>query len=281
MQRLLVSGAGGFVGSRIMQQLAAHFELCSFPQGMLAQANEEAVCTAIAKASPNVVLHTAAISDTAYSEAHPEASYRANVALPMWMARGARQAGAKLVCFSSDQVYGGEVEIGPFSESLPAHPINVYGRHKLEAEQRVLDLLPEAVMLRATWMYDFPGYGLPVRGNLLLNLLAAALRSEPMRFSRNDYRGVTYVRHAIELLPPAMRLPGGVYNFGSENHLNMVETARDFSNALGLSIHIEQTGSARSLAIDCSKLRQNGISFLDTQAGLRQCLRDYGLPTEA
>ncbi len=40
MKKLLVSGAGGFVGARIMTQLAGRYELCAFPKGMLAAADE-------------------------------------------------------------------------------------------------------------------------------------------------------------------------------------------------------------------------------------------------
>ena len=61
------------------------------------------------------------------------------------------------------------------SEALNLHPANIYGQYKLEAEQRVLELCPDSVHLRASWMYDLPGYGLPIRGNLPLNLLRAAL----------------------------------------------------------------------------------------------------------
>ena len=73
-------------------------------------------------------------------------------------------------------------------------------------------------------MYDLPGYGLPIRGNFLLNLLTAAMRQETLRFSARDYRGITYVREAVERLTQAMELPGGVYNFGSENDCDMVTT---------------------------------------------------------
>ena len=38
MKKLLVSGAGGFVGARIMTQLAGRYELCAFPKRMLAAA---------------------------------------------------------------------------------------------------------------------------------------------------------------------------------------------------------------------------------------------------
>ena len=82
------------------------------------------------------------------------------------MARAAAETGAKLVAFSSDQVYSGAAQEGPLPETLSLSPSNIYGQHKLEAEQRVLEVLPDAVFLRVPWMYDLPGYQLPIRGNL-------------------------------------------------------------------------------------------------------------------
>lgn len=202
MKKLLVSGAGGFVGARIMTQLAGRYELCAFPKGMLAAADEQTVADWVRREQPDVIVHTAALSDTGYSEKHPDESYRANVLLPCWMAAAAQKSGAKLVAFSSDQVYTGLTEHGPFDEDTPLSPANVYGRHKQEMEHRVLDILPDAVLLRAAWMYDLPGYGLPIRGNFLLNLLTAAMRQETLRFSARDYRGITYVREAVERLTP-------------------------------------------------------------------------------
>ena len=38
MKKILVTGAGGFVGSRVMQQWAGRYALCAFPQGFLAAA---------------------------------------------------------------------------------------------------------------------------------------------------------------------------------------------------------------------------------------------------
>ena len=94
--------------------------------------------------------------------------------LSVWLARAAAEIGAKLVAFSSDQVYAGVEQSGPLPETIPLKPANVYGQGKLEMEQRVQALCPGAVLLRATWMYDLPGYRLPIRGNLPLNLLRAA-----------------------------------------------------------------------------------------------------------
>ena len=277
MQRVLVTGAGGFVGARILQQWQGRFCLLRLPAGFLARAGEREVLAEVTALAPQVILHTAALSDTGYCEANPVQSYRANVLLPLWLARAARQVGAALVCFSSDQVYAGVAQPGPLPESLALHPANVYGRHKLEAEQRVLDCLPEAVLLRASWMYDLPGYGLPIRGNLPLNLLGAALRGQSLRFSPQEYRGVTYVRQAVALLEPVLALPGGVYNYGSENPLDMLQTARCFAQAMGLQVPLAPLDRRRNLAMDCARLRQYGICFDSTAQGIRRCLRDYGL----
>lgn len=278
MRKVLVSGAGGFVGARIMTQLADHYTLCAFPKGMLAAADEAAVAELVRREQPDVILHTAAISDTGYSEQHPAESYRANVELPLWIAQVARQTGAKLVSFSSDQVYAGLDAVELFTEDRPLSPANVYGRHKLEAEQRVLDTLPDAVLLRATWMYDLPGYGLPIRGNFLLNLLTAAMRQETLRFSGSDYRGITYVREAVERLSDAMELPGGVYNFGSGNDCDMYATAERACALLNMHPALEKADWQRCLLMDGSKFRAAaGVGFGDTLTGLTHCLRDYGL----
>lgn len=277
MKKILLTGAGGFVGSRICQQWQGRYELCTLPRGFLCTADEAAIRAQVETLRPDVILHTAALSDTGFCARHPAEAYRANVELPVWLARAARQTGAKLVAFSSDQVYAGVQQPGPLPETLVLRPANIYGQYKLEAEQRVLDLCPDSVHLRAAWMYDLPGYGLPIRGNLPLDLLRAAIKGETVRFSRSDHRGVTYVRQVIENLVPAMELPGGVYNFGSGNAEDMVCTARQFAKALGISIKITEESWNRNLVMDAAKLERFGIRFDTTQQGIRRCLRDYGL----
>ena len=144
---ILVTGASGFVGGKIMR-MCKDVVACPSLRGL----SEDEIKRIVEESGVDTIIHTAAISDVGACQANPEASYIANVQIPIYIAKAAKNA--KLIYFSSDQVYTGVDEEGPYSEDM-AKPNNVYANHKLEMEQRVLDISPDAVMLRAEWMYDY------------------------------------------------------------------------------------------------------------------------------
>lgn len=262
--RILLTGSKGFVGARIAQRLEV------IPAPSLRDMDEGTVQAMVDRTEPDVIVHTAAISDIGACERDPEASYRANVEIPLRLAK----TGVKCVMFSSDQVYGGHAGEGPYAEGDVA-PANTYARHKLEMEHRVLDVNPDCVLLRATWMYDMPLYGVTNRGNFLVNMLAA--RRGHISLPVGQYRGLTYVRDVADMIVPALSAPGGAYNFGSENDLTMGETARRFSDLLGLEVAIEDVGERHHLWMDCAKARAVGICFPNTMDGLKKCITDYSI----
>ncbi len=287
---VMIAGAHGFTGSRAMEYYP---EAVPVPGELLRNADHR-LADFIRAAEPQIIINAAAVSDIGTCERNPEASYAANVTLPVILAGAARETGAKLISFSSDQVYTGLPESGPYREDSPLPvPANVYARHKLEAEQRVLDIAPDAVLLRAAWMYDMPlyrgtalpdspGYAAPSphanRGNFLITVLDAVLHGRPLSFSSRRYRGITYVRQAVSFLDQASRLPGGVYNYGSENDRNMLETAKALLRELGLEYPVQDSGLVQhNLWMDCSRIRRLGIDFDTTVQGFRRCISDYGL----
>ena len=154
MKRILVTGASGFVGSRFVERWKKKYTILAPGHGEMDITDVVSVERYCMEEVPDVVVHLAAISNTGYCEQHPEESSRVNVEGTCNMALASARCGAKLVFFSSDQVYNGNRESGLLTEDIAVAPENVYGRHKLEAEQRVLGICPETVALRATWMYD-------------------------------------------------------------------------------------------------------------------------------
>ena len=143
--KILITGAHGFVGNRLMQDLD---DTVAAPS--MRSMSEEQIRNMIEKSRADVIIHTAAISDVGTCEKDPGASYEANVRLPLFLAKAAKEQ--KMICFSSDQVYRGCAGEGSYKEE-DASPCNVYGRHKLEMEQRVLDVKPDAVMIMMSHFY--------------------------------------------------------------------------------------------------------------------------------
>lgn len=260
---ILVTGPNGFVGARIMDALSG-----AVASPSLREADKESVKRLMDTVQPDLIIHTAAMSDIGCCAKDPEGSYRANVTLPVLLAG----CGVKTVIFSTDQVYSGCREEGPYREDTVC-PANLYAEHKIEMEKRTLDINPDTVLLRATWMYDMPRYGSPNRGNFLVSML----RKKEITLSFAQRRAVTYVREVAALISRAAELPGGIYNYGSENDLTMEETALWLKETLALPIEIRDAGPRHNLWMDCSKLREHGICFHSTIEGLKTCIEDYSL----
>lgn len=256
--KIIVTGPNGFVGKHIMRALPQAEGVPSLRGG------REDVIRRVADA--DVIIHTAAVSSIPACEQDPEGSYRANVLLPVWIAEAAPHA--RLLFFSSDQVYTGCQSEGPYREE-DAMPANTYARQKLEMEQRVLDIAPDAVLLRATWMFDDEwGY--------IKSLLSAG---ETVMQAR-AHRAVTYVREVAEQIAQMAVmpvLPGGAYNFGSENPLTMAELTRETLKLLGIDKPVTEQGEAHPLWMDGTKPAAAGIRFGSSLEGVERCIREYGL----
>ncbi len=256
---ILVTGASGFVGHKIMEMCK---DVVAAPS--LRGMTEDEIRRMVCESDADTIVHTAAISDMGECEADPQASYLANVEIPVYLAKASE--GKKLICFSSDQVYNGLEDEGPYTEET-VKPANTYSKHKLEMEKRVLDICPDAVMLRAEWMYDY----YLKRPNYFMNLIGA---KEAVAFSSKQYRGITYVKEVAENLEKVIKLPGGAYNFGSETMKSMYEITRDFINELKLNIRLEDAPERHNLWMNCSKAKKYGVEFSDVSEGLLRCMRD-------
>ena len=104
MQKILVTGASGFVGSRFVERWRNEYALLTPSHAELDITDTASVDSYFAAHSPQLIVHLAALSNTWYCEQHPDESFRVNVEGVCNLASAAARNGAKLVFFSSDQV---------------------------------------------------------------------------------------------------------------------------------------------------------------------------------
>ena len=76
---ILITGASGFLGSRLAYLLRDRYHLLLPTHNELNISREEAVRAYLEEHRPAAVVHCAALSNTWYCEQHPEESHRVNV----------------------------------------------------------------------------------------------------------------------------------------------------------------------------------------------------------
>ena len=289
MKTILVTGASGFVGSRFVQRWGGALRILAPTHSELDITDEASISRYFADNRPEIVLHMAAISNTMQCEQFPQESYKVNVVGAKNMAHATAASKARFIFFSSEQVYNGNRESGAMNEDVALSPESTYACQKLEAEQLVQELCPDAVILRATWMYDIAQTGLSTHANFVVRILDAIAKHEKIYFPVREFRGITNVHEAVELLPYTFELPAGIYNYGAENSLNTYETACCFFEMLNTGLKCDDIIAPdverypeheRNIAISNAKIfRASGgcICFCDTLAGLRIFIDRFSL----
>ena len=280
MTKLLITGGSGFLGCRLAYFLKEKYDLLLPTHDALDISREEAVRAYLEEHRPQAVIHCAALSNTWHCEQHPDASHRVNVQGTVRVAKACKAVGARLLFMSSDQVYNGTPTSGPLPEDALLQPVNVYGRHKLEAEQRALRNLPDAVGLRLTWMYDLPDSRMKQNTGLPLNLKKACDEGTEVRAATHECRGVTYVWDVVRNIEKALALPGGIYNFGCGNALSSHALFLAFARTMDLSDPDRWilpdadrfAAQPRNLVMDGTRAERHGIHFPDSTAGFREAL---------
>lgn len=278
--KILITGSSGFLGSRMAYYCKDKYDLLLPSHSELNISHEEAVKAYMEEHCPKIVVHCAALSNTWYCEQHPEESHKVNVQGTVRIAKACKLTDAKLVFMSSDQVYNGTPIPGALKEEDMLQPVNIYGQHKLEAEQRTQRNLPESVGLRLTWMYDLPDSNMKQNSNILVNLQKASREGTNIHAAIHEFRGVTYVWEVVRNIEKAFSLPGGIYNFGSSNTLNSHELYLTAAKLMGLKNPSEWilpdkerfSDQERNLTMNCTSTGKQGIHFNDSVEGIREAL---------
>ena len=162
--RIVVTGTRGLLGAAIGREFGSDHELLGLDRAGLDITNSEAVETAIASSSPDVLINCAADNDVDGAEDDPARALCVNAFGVRALARASTAAGAVLVHFSSDFVFDGETD-RPYTEEDRPNPRGAYGASKLLGEWFALES-PRTYVLRVESLFGPPAPGGSRRGSL-------------------------------------------------------------------------------------------------------------------
>ncbi len=158
--KILLFGKAGQVGWELQRSLAPLGELVALDRhstdycGDLG--NLQGIVDTVRQVQPDLIVNAAAYTAVDKAESDAATAHTVNAAAPGVLAEAAQAVGAWLVHYSTDYVFDGSGS-KPWRESDPTGPLNVYGRSKLEGENRIVALCKRHLILRTSWVYAARG----------------------------------------------------------------------------------------------------------------------------
>lgn len=178
----------------------------------------DSLASTITECRFDLVIHTAGFTSVEGCEANPDLANHINVTLAMNVARACADAGVPLAHISTDHLFSGDVKC--VSEDWPVAAKNVYGRTKAEAEIKVLQENPGALVIRT----NFYGWGSSYRRSFSDTVLDALRSGKEIALFKDAY----YTPILIEALAEALidlvkRGARGIFHVVGDERLSKYE----------------------------------------------------------
>ena len=270
--KILITGAGGFLGSRLCEYLKRKgYDVYGLFHNVCDITDEEQVEKVMIVIRPDIVIHCAAVSDVSTCDKNKAVSQKINVDGSVNIAKMCGKIGAKMIFCSSDQVYFGSMKMNPHMETEELFPKNTYGKQKLEAEQKITQYCDKTISLRLSWMYDTVYKDGMEHSNLFHNIREAIAQKKTVLLPVHDKRSITDVWDVITNIEKFFEVPEGIYNCGSENKTGTYDLV---SEIFGKEV-IRPNKDAfidhpRNLMMDSGKAQRYGIIFPSSLESLRE-----------
>ena len=159
--KIVIIGGSGLVGSNCLRYFSSKGDLETVGTHLTYPTKETVYYNALEPAhpknfdieqfNPDAIIHCGALTNVDYCETHEDESYRQTVVSTQNITDISKVNNWKLILISTDYLFDGAN--GPYTEDEPANPLNIYGKHKLEAENYVRAELEDYLIVRVTNIY--------------------------------------------------------------------------------------------------------------------------------
>lgn len=244
--RILVTGANGFLGNYLVQQLLqkqlpviatgkgdcrlSFTGVDNFDYEPMDFTDPFAVHDLFEKYQPSVVVHAGAMSKPDDCEKEQWRAYLTNVEGTVTLLTNAEEYRSFFVFVSTDFVFDGEK--GMYSETDIPSPVNFYGKTKLEAEEIVKEYAFDWAIARTVLVYGKPLAG---RSNILSIVKEKLEKGEEYSVVNDQVRTPTYVEDlAAAIVAIIEKKAAGIYHVSGTDILTPYEMAIKTADYLGL-----------------------------------------------
>jgi dTDP-4-dehydrorhamnose reductase len=228
-RKILILGAQG--------QLGREFEVVLKKRGFNYTAPKEEKCNitdlaqldeTISAASPDIIINCAAYNAVDEAEEKSDVAYSVNSEAVSNIAKICKERDIFLVHYSSDYVFGGEKQ-ELYAEEDEPDPINVYGRSKLQGEERIREVLDDYLIFRLSWLI---GKGTQ---NFLYKLSIWASKNKVLKIAADEVSVPTFIADVIDITLLSLEKGlKGLYHLTSSGYTSRYELAKYYVQKMKL-----------------------------------------------
>ncbi|MBK6543422.1 MAG: NAD(P)-dependent oxidoreductase [Flavobacteriales bacterium] len=270
--RILITGSNGLLGQKIIAALRndTEVELIATSRGLdrtpeplldryraldiTSQAEVQAVFDAT---RPQVVIHTAAMTNVDACELDPVACRLQNVTGTDHLVRAAERRQSHFILLSTDFIFDGEA--GPYREEDQPHPLSIYGHSKLDGEALVIgSSLTKWSIARTIIVYGIaPGLS---RSNVVLWAKAALEKGEPINVVDDQWRMPTLAEDLADgCIRIAKRGALGIYHLSGPDGMSILELVQRVARFFDLDPSVIQLITSASLSQPAKRPPRTGF----------------------
>lgn len=236
--RILVTGAGGMLGTDLVERLSSEHEVIGAAHDDLDVSNSSATKSLIAEMKPDLVLHAAAYTDVDGCESNPDLAYAVNALGAQNVALGCQLARAAMLYFSTDYVFDGSSRT-PYIEWDRPNPLSVYGRSKYAGERAVAHLLDKYYIVRLAWLYGERGK------NFVKTMLKLGEERGSVSVVTDQIGSPTYTKDVAEGVARLIETGNyGIYHMVNSGHCSWFDFAAEIYRLAGKDVEMRPIGTA-------------------------------------
>jgi dTDP-4-dehydrorhamnose reductase len=294
--KVLVTGREGQLARGLLEAAeGAGVEVVAIGRPELDLADETSVAAAVARERPDIVVNTAAYTAVDKAETEPAVAHAVNALGAEHVAKACAANAIPIIHISTDYVFDG-TKHGPYLEDDPTAPINVYGRTKLEGEQRVAKACERHLILRTAWVHS------PWGVNFVKTMLRLAATRPSIGVVGDQKGSPTYAPHLAAIVlaiatriaadPAGMRW--GVYHavgggettwfgFAREIFRHAAEQGLPAADVDAIAAAAYPTPARRpaNSRLNCDRLRLLlGLELPDWRVGVQNCVARISASTQ-
>lgn len=219
-RRVWICGANGMLGSHF-QRLLGEKQIPFLANGhrQIDITDRDAVAAFVRVQKITHIINCAAYTQVDKAESEPEFAYKANAMGPAHLGLAARKYGARVIHFSTDYVFNGFGK-QPYKEEQICSPLGAYGMSKLAGEVKLLDVLPEACIIRTSWLFGHPGK------NFVDTMLKLMSQRDSLRIVVDQIGRPTYCQDLADAALEMLDLPG-LFHFANQGETSWFDFASE------------------------------------------------------